>query len=433
MALHSGTPEIRDDKYFGFSLHTAALLRDLGHGGQILISRPIYEMVQALTGTNVSFCSLEAWHLRGIPHPEPVYQVIGPGLPDAFPALNPAPEFAGNLPVFSSSFVGRARFVSQAATHVERHKLVTLLGADGCGKTRLAIEAARPLAPGFPGGIWLVRLDGIDDPDRILSEAARALQLPHTDSVTAEAALVEHLRDRTTLLLLDDCSHLLKGCARFTHCLLSACPDLRIIATSCEPLGVPKEFVREVTPLPLPRVMGKPSLIALQSSEAVQLFTARAEACSGFVLSRQTADAVNGICRAVNGVPLALELIACCVHLLPPDQIAQELTALLCVLRDEEDPETVPNWAQTMKVVVQWIVERLDPDEKAFLRHLASLAGGVTVDAAMAGTGGSPAHARDLLKALTDRSLIVLDENRDAKPLYRIPEPIRKLASQLPL
>ncbi|MES2461002.1 MAG: adenylate/guanylate cyclase domain-containing protein, partial [Armatimonadota bacterium] len=433
MALHIGTPECRDDDYFGLSVNAIARLRDLGHGGQILVSRAFYEMVHALTGSDATFRSLHAWHLKGMPHPETVFQVIAPGLPNDFPPLRAVSESVGNLPILLSSFIGRARSLTQVATQVEQHKLLTLRGAGGCGKTRLAIEAARPLAPGFPGGVWLVRLDGLDDPNLIAREAVRVLRLYQSPEQTPEQTLIERLRDRATLLLLDNCEHLLKGSARFAHSLLTACPDLRILATSREPLAIPGEYVREVPPLPLPRVIGKPSLTAVQASEAVQLFTARAEASGSFALTRQNAASVANICRALDGIPLALELAARWVGVLPLEEIAAELVELVNDPPDADDPEIVPSRQRTMRAAVDWSFQRLDEAEQAFFLQLAIFVGGFTLEAARAVAGpaaGSSVRALHLLKSLVDRSLVVFDENAKPEPRYRLLEPIREVAAE---
>lgn len=433
MALHIGSPELREDDYFGVSVNQAARIRDLGHGGQIIVSRAFYEMVNALATPDVTFRSLSAWHIKGVPQPETVFQVVTTGLPASFPPLRAVPESAGNLPVLLSSFVGRTRSLRQVAQQVEQHKLVTLRGAGGCGKTRLAIESARPLGPGFPGGVWFVRLDGLDDPSLIAREAARALRLFLPPGQTAEETLVERLQNRHTLLILDNCEHLLAGCARFVHDLLTVCPDLRILATSREPLGVPGEFVRDVPPLPLPRGIGRPSLSAVQASEAVQLFTARAEASRGFSLTKQNAAAVGDICQALDGIPLALELAARWVGVLPLDDIAHELGELINEPPDDNDPGLVPARQRTMRAAIDWSFQRLNATEQALFLRLAVFVGGFTLDASRAIAGeasGSSVRIFRLLKSLVDRSLLVFDEGAKPDPRYRLLEPIREFAGE---
>ena len=432
-ALHVGTPECRDDDYFGLSVNAIARLRDLGHGDQIIVSSAFYEMVHALTNSETTFRSLHAWHLKGMPQPETVFQVVAPGLPDDFPPLRAVSESVGNLPILLSSFIGRGRSLRQVAQQIEQHKLLTLRGAGGCGKTRLAIESARPLAPGFPGGVWLVRLDGLDDPDLIARETVRVLRLFLPPGQSPTEALTERLQQRPTLILLDNCEHLLRGSARFANDLLAVCPDLRILATSREPLGVPGEFVRDVPPLPLPRGVGPLSLAALQASEAVQLFSARAEASSGFVLTRQNAASVTDICRALDGIPLALELAARWVGVLPLDDIAQELSELINDPPEDSDAGLVPARQRTMRAAVDWSFQRLNATEQAFFLNLAVFVGGFTLEAARTVAGesaGSSVRVFHLLKNLVDRSLVLFDETAKPDPRYRLLEPVREVIAE---
>ena len=429
MGLHVGAPECLEGDYVGPSVNRVARVCALGHGGQILLTRAVHEIVGELASKPIGFRSLNAWRLKGMSRPETIYQVEAPGLSTDFPALRSVTESVGNLPELLASFVGREQELRLITHRLDGQKLLTLRGTGGCGKTRLAIETARPLAIDYPGGVWLVRLDALNDPDLIAREVARTLRLYVSTEQTVEQALAVRLNEQSTLLILDNCEHLRAGCARFVHELLSHCHDLRILATSREALGVPGEYIFEVHPLRLPKGSARPSLPALKASEAVQLFTERAEAGSGFTLTRENAAAVADICRALDGIPLALELAARWVGVLPLEEIALELRDL--INEPSEDQELVPLRQRTMLATVDWSFNRLEPDAQALFLNLAVFVGGFTLEAARAmstGVGASTTHVLRLLKGLVERSFVFFDETALPDPRYRLLEPVREVA-----
>ena len=253
MALHIGTPEVRDGDYFGLAAIRVARVRDLGHGGQILLTSAMLEVIRETPLPGITYRSLDAWHLKGMTRPEVVYQVVVEGLPTDFPPLRSVSDNGSNLPTLLSSFIGREMLLQQISQLLERHTLLTLRGTGGCGKTRLAIEVARQHLPDFPGGVWFVRLDALENPDLIGPEIARTLRLHVSSEQPLIEAIANRFREQPALLILDNCEHLRAVCARLANDLLAVCPELRILATSREALTVPGEQVREVPPLPLPR------------------------------------------------------------------------------------------------------------------------------------------------------------------------------------
>ena len=429
MGLHVGAPECREGDYVGPSVNRVARICALGHGGQILMSRAVHEIVGELASQQIGFRSLNAWRLKGMSRPESIYQVEAPGLPAEFPSLRAVTEGVGNLPELLASFVGREQELRHIARLLDGRKLLTLRGAGGCGKTRLAMETARSLAIDYPGGAWLVRLDALNDPELIAREVARTLRLYVPAEQTVEQALAARLSDQATLLILDNCEHLRAACARFAHELLSHCRDLRILATSREPLSVPGEYIFEVHPLRLPKGSAKPSLPTLKASEAVQLFTARAEAGSGFALTRENAAAVAEICRALDGIPLALELAARWVGTLSLEEIARELGGLINEPSDDQD--LIPTRQQTMRATVDWSFHRLEPAAQALFLNLAVFVGGFTLEAARSmntGSGLTATRVLSLLKGLVERSFVIFDEHALPDPRYRLLEPVREVA-----
>lgn len=430
MGLHVGTPECRDSDYFGPSVNRVARVCDLGHGGQILLSRAVQEVLGDAPPVGVKLRSLQAWRLKGMARSETIFQAEAPGLPTDFPPLRSVSESTGNLPEILSSFVGREQEIGRIARHLDNRKLLTLRGAGGCGKTRLAIEASRPLPVDYPGGVWLIRLDSLHNPDLIAREVARTLHVYVSNAQTTEQALTLRLNERASLLLLDNCEHLRTACARFVHDLLAHCRDLRVLATSREPLGIPGEFVMEVSPLRLPRGGEQPSLQALRASEAVQLFTARAEAGGGFVLNRDNAPAVTEICRALDGIPLALELAARWVGILPIEEIARELREL--INEPTDDLDLIPARQHTMLATVDWSFHRLEPDAQKLFLNLAVFVGGFTLEAARAintDAETSTTRALLLLKGLVEKSFVFFDQNALPDPRYRLLEPVREVAT----
>ncbi|MCW3054604.1 MAG: putative ATPase, partial [Chthonomonadales bacterium] len=429
MGIHTGAPECREEDYFGPSVNRVARVCDLGHGGQILITRAVHELIGESAPKQVAFRGLNAWRLKGMTRPETIYQVEAPGLPIDFPSLRSITESGGNLPEILASFVGREQEIRQITRLLDSRKLLTLRGAGGCGKTRLAIETVRPLAVDYPGGVWLVRLEAILDPDLIAREVARTLHLFVSSEQTIEQALSTRLAEKPTLIILDNCEHLRTACAHFVHALLAQSPPLRILTTSREPLGVPGEYVSEVHPLRLPKRSVQPSLAVLRASEAVQLFTARAEAGSGFALTRENAPAVTEICRALDGIPLALEMAARWVGVLSLEEIARELSDLINEPSDEQD--LIPTRQQTMRATVDWSFNRLEPDAQALFLNLAVFVGGFTLEAARAMNtrdGVSATHVLRLLKGLVEKSFVLFDEKALPDPRYRLLEPVREVA-----
>jgi predicted ATPase len=429
MALHIGTPERRMDEYAGLSLRILTRLGYLGQGGQILASRAFHEMVRSVMGIEVEFQSTDAWQLPGTNQAETVYQVRASSLPSEFPPLGTGPELIGNLPVLSSSFIGRARFLTQLTTQIEQHGLATLYGAGGCGKTRLAIEAARPLAAGFPGGAWLVQLEGRGGEQEVIArETIRALQICASPGQNPEQILIAHFREQPALILLDHADHLAEDCSRFAQTLRSACPDLRILVTSRTPLSAPGEFIREVPPLPLPRGIGKLTPSAIEASEAIQLFVARAEASNGLTLTRQNAASVTDICRALDGIPLALELAAAWAEEETLDEITEEIVARFNEPPGDNEAANIRLRRRTMQGIIDWSFRRLLPVEQAFFLTLSVLAGGFTREDACAVAGEVAIDPDQALRSLTARSLITLDETAAREPRYRLQEMVRELA-----
>jgi predicted ATPase/DNA-binding SARP family transcriptional activator len=341
----------------------------------------------------------------------------------------PAERARHNLPIALTSFVGRDRELTEVARLLDRNRLLTLTGAGGSGKTRLALEAARARVADFPDGVWLVELAGLAEPALVPAATASALGLNLSSQRADLDELSTHLRDKHALLIVDNCEHLVAACALLTEQLLGACPGLRILATSREPLRVPGEVTWRVPSLVLPEAGPEIGAEELSEVESVRLFCERAaDATPGFALDDGNAAAVAGICLRLDGLPLALELAAARVGALSPAQIVARLDDSLAMLTSGS--RAALDRQQTLRATLSWSHDLLTDPERTQFRRLAVFAGGFALEAAEAVTVGDcvePREVADLLARLVDKSLVVADEGA-AGYRYRLLEPVRQYA-----
>jgi predicted ATPase/DNA-binding CsgD family transcriptional regulator/Tfp pilus assembly protein PilF len=338
------------------------------------------------------------------------------------------PALPGNLSVVLSSFIGRRGETAELAAALEGHRLVSVIGPAGIGKTRLAIEVARRVHPKFPGGAWFVDLSIASRPNdvpRLVAASVSARDVPQGDVVSS---LLTQLRPHPLLLILDNCEHVLGSCAWLVGTLLGTCPRLYILCTSREPMGVPGEFVR--------RLDGLPVLGAANDSDrpprddAVHLFLDRA-ADTGTPATTPLDPAVVEICRRLDGVPLAIELAAAWMGCLTPAEIAERLGHSLCLLT--RGARTGPARHRTLRAALEWSFDLLSREEQTLLGRLAVFAAGWTVSAAEAVCSGSPLAAGqilDLLAELADKSMVVRETLPDGASRFRLLETIREYAHE---
>jgi predicted ATPase len=293
------------------------------------------------------------------------------------------PDSPTNLPHHLTPFVGRRQEVAEIRGLLTGRRLITLTGPGGSGKTCLAVEVAAGLATEFPNGRWLVQLAELTEPALIPQAVAAALGIRETPGQTALETIVHFLNGRRALLLLDNCEHLLDACAHLTAHLLQNCPDLRLLATSREALGLPGEIVRPMLPLELPSPRAQPNLDALSQVEAVALFLDRATALApDFALNEQNATAISQICRSLDGMPLALELAAARVPALSVSQIAERLDNSLHLLA--VGPRLAQPRHQTMRAAIDWSYNLLSEAEQILWRRLSVFRGPFSLAAAEA-------------------------------------------------
>ncbi|MGK5113017.1 MULTISPECIES: AfsR/SARP family transcriptional regulator [unclassified Geodermatophilus] len=355
-----------------------------------------------------------------------------PAVPAPPPPQAPAPP-RDRLPTRLTSFLGREGDLERVGELLRAARLVTVTGPGGVGKTSLALEAARAAAERFADGVAFVRLAGVTDPGQVPAAALAALDIRDVATATADDQLLGHLRDRAVLLVLDNCEHLADACAVLAERLLESCPDVRLLATSREPLAARGEVQCAVDPLPVPG--GELELGDVAASAAVQLFLDRARAAlPDLALSEDNAAAVTEVCRHLDGIPLALELAAARVAALPVEELARRMGDRFTLLTT--GARTAEARQRTLRATVDWSHQLLSDPERVLLRRLSVFRGGWTLEAVQAVAGGEPlgpAVAVDLLGRLVDRSLVVVDRAtslRDAGPRYHLLETVREYAAE---
>ncbi len=431
MALHSGVAEARENDFFGPTLNRIARLLSLGHGGQILISSQVEQGISASLPEGMSVLDLGRHRLKDVSEPEHVFQIIHMELPFEFPPLRSLSVLLNNLPPQLTSFVGRAAELERIQELLRSNRLLTLIGSGGCGKTRLALQAALDHFDRYPQGVWLVELAPLSDEGLIGQTVASALRLRLDPSVSPIAKVIESLQGGPALLLLDNCEHLLSGCAHLAVALLQGCPDLKIMATSREPIHVPGEQTWRVPSLASPDPDGSDDPAVVGEFESVRLFVDRAILHKpGFAVDSQNAKAVAQICHRLNGIPLAIELAAARSNVLNPEQIASRLDDQFRLLTGG-NRAALPR-QQTLRATIDWSYDLLESEDRVLLDRLSIFRGGWVVEAAEQVCAGGPIDEFDVLDRLShlvDKSLVAV-EDFDNSPRYSLLDSIRSYARE---
>ena len=426
MGIHTGAAEWNESVYQGYS--TLALVQRVmsaGHGGQILLSQAAHDLTRDWLPNQAGLIDLGERNLKDIPRPERLYQLCVPDLPGDFPALKTFDKTRNNLPIQLSTFIGREKETGQIRQRLEKNRLVTLTGSGGIGKTRLSIQVAAELLPQFPIGVWLVELAPLVDPSLVPQTVCAALGVKPASNTSAQDALINYLRARKVLLVLDNCEHLIDACAELCDALLHACPDLRIIASSREALGIEGENAYRVPSLSLPG--SKSGLQVIENSEAVRLFIERASAVlPGFEITPANAPLIAQICQRLDGIALAIELAASRIKMLKLEQISTRLDDAFRLLTGGS--RTALPRQQTLRALIDWSYNLLSDDERAFLRRLSVFMGGWSLEAAEVICAN--AEALDLLTRLADKSLVAVDYEHGPEARYYLLETIRQYARE---
>jgi predicted ATPase/class 3 adenylate cyclase len=432
MALHTGVTEERGDDYVGPALNRVGRLLGAGYGGQVLLTQATCDLVRDDLPCDVRLRDLGERRFKDLVRVEHIYQLEAADLQGDFPPLKTLDAFPHNLPSQLTSFIGRERemLTIKLLLVVDRSRLVTLTGAGGTGKTRLALQVGADLLEGFRDGAWLVELAPLMDPALVPQTVLAALGAREVPGKAISSVLSEYLRSRQLLLILDNCEHLVEACARLAEGLLKACPDLKILATSREILGVAGEVALRVPSLSMPAARERPTLEKLAEYEAVRLFVERAtQALPGFELTAGNAPVIVRICNRLDGIPLAIELAAARVRLLSVEQIAARLEDAFRLLGGGS--RTALPRHQTLKALIDWSYNLLSAPERSLLIRLAVFAGGWTLEAAEEICGEEDrSEIFPLLAQLVDKSLVMAGQGGEAEARYRLLETIRQYARQ---
>lgn len=405
MGLHTGEGALGSDSYVGLDVHRAARVASAAHGGQVLISDPTRALVESALPDGVALRDLGIHRLKDIERPEHLCQLVIEGLPDVFPPIRTLDARQTNLPAERTSFVGREREIAELTDLLRETRLLTLTGPGGTGKTRLALKVADQELDRQPDGVYFVDLGGITDHRFVPAAVAQALQLREQPARQPLETLIDHLRSRQMLLVLDNLEQLLEG-AWTVGTLLDGAPRLTVLATSRIPLHIGGEREFSVSPLGQPNSAEPMDPIAIGRHDAVRLFVERASAVRpGFRLTPENATAVGQIAIRLDGLPLAIELAAGRAKLLEPEELLKRLGARLDLLVG--GARDLPPRQRTLRAAIEWSHDLLEPNVQRLFARLAAFSGGWTLDAAEAVCApGLGSGVLDGLGALLDHSLI---------------------------
>jgi predicted ATPase/class 3 adenylate cyclase len=428
MALHAGEaePDQRGD-YLSAQLNRLSRLLSTGHGGQILLSQTVQQLTRGALPAGAELRDLGEHRLRDLLEPERVFQLVHPDLPADFPPLRSLEARPHNLPLQPTAFIGREREVEEVVKLLLRPdvRLLTLTGPGGMGKTRLALQAAVEVLDDFADGVFFVPLAALTDPALVPSAIAGALSIREERERSVIERLQDFLKTRELLMVLDNVEHLVEGTPVVGE-LLGAAPGLKVLATSRVPLRLRAEREYPVPPLALPRRDVLPSIEQLSQYEVVRLFVERAQAINpDFVIDQENAPAIVEISHRLDGLPLAIELAASRVRMLPPEALLARLERRLPLLTG--GARDAPQRQRTLRDTIAWSYELLDEAEKRLFRRLAVFAGGATLEEAeaVANTDGD-LDVFGGLERLVEQSLVRQTAGQGDEPRIVMLETVRE-------
>lgn len=430
MAVHVGPAERRAGDFFGPALNRCARLMAAAHGGQILVSSAVAESdPNPVPGARL--LDLGEHRLKDLSRPERIYQLVHPDLIAEFEALRTLEAYRTSLPSFETSFVGRERETAEVLAAVDRHRLVTLTGTGGSGKTRLAAQAASEMLDLLPDGVWFVDLLGASQPLEVGGCFLSSVGPARGSADDEMEAVEEALRDRRVLLVVDNCEHVIDEAARVIDRLLSGCPHLRILATSRQPLGLAGEQLHPVPPLALPGREVAGGLALVLEAPAVQLLVERARSVDpAFRVDIGNAEVTVALCRHLDGIPLAIELAAARLRTMSLEEVAARVDRRFRLLTTPWD--RTAGHHQTLRAAIDWSFDLLGPDHARLFLRLGVFEASFTAATAEEVCGAHPLDPLDVagtLSDLVDHSLVVrVPTTRGSR--YRLLETIRAYARE---
>ena len=431
MAIHAGSVEARDNDFFGPTLNRIARLVSIGHGNQILLSSSAAGIIGSSVPEGVALIALGEHRLKDLAHPETVFQATASDLQALFPPLRSLSVLPNNLPSPVTSFVGRTDVLDEARELLKTARVLTLVGAGGIGKTRVSLELGYDALTRYPQGVYFVEFAAIAQAADVLEAFANALDLTSASATTVERTLLEHLKSRRVLLILDNCEHLIDEIARVAANILGACAYVTILATSREALRLPGEHAYRMPSLGLPPGGDDVGFVEIEASDAVTLFVSRARAVDRkFALTEANAGIVADICRRLDGIALAIELAAARVVILSPKELQARIEERLVLLTG--GARTALPRQRTVRALIDWSYDLLDAPEQRLLARLSVFDDAFSLDAA-SGVGKSDDigafEILDVLSRLVDKSLVAVDVDEDgAVARFHLLETIREYA-----
>ena len=432
IGIHTGKAEIQDDgEYQGYlSMSRVHRLMSAAHGGQVLISLATEELVRDDLSENVSLRDMGEKRLKDLIRSEHIYQLVISNLPVDFPPIKTLDAYHHNLPAQMTSFIGREKEMAEIKQAINEHRLVTLTGSGGTGKTRLSLQVSADLLDQFRDGVWFIELAPLTNPDLIPQTILSIFGIREQPGRTALQTLIDYLHERNLLLILDNCEHLIDVCAKIADAVLNNGSAIKILATSREALGIKGEATWHVPSLSLPDTNHLPRIEQLSQYEAVQLFIERAMlAQPHFSVTKDNAPAIAQICSRLDGIPLAIELAAARVKTMGIDQVSVRLDHRFRLLTG--GARTSLPRQQTLRATIDWSHNLLSNAEKILFHRLAVFVGGWTLEAAesVCGEDGSDFDVLDLLSRLVDKSLVIVEEAKTGVH-YRMLETTRQYAQE---
>ncbi len=412
MAVHAGDAEPRGDDWFGPALNRTARLMGIAHGGQVLISSSAYELASDALDAEIAVADLGTHALRGLARPEHVWQLMGEGLERSFPPLRSIDGAVGSLPRHRTSFVGRATECELVADRLRYARLVTLVGPGGVGKSRLAAEVGATLVDKFPDGVWMFELAGLAAADGLEPLMTATIGLSGGTSAAPREALLNVVRTWRALFIIDNCEHLLRDAAELVECLLTAAPDLVVLATSRERIHLPGEHIVTLKPLPVDG-----------GGAAIELFTDRANVLHDTSDTDFDSEVVARLCRRLDGMPLAIELAAARTVAMTPAEIEHRLDQRFRLLTQTGATD---DRHRSLQAVLDWSYNLLTVECQTFFARLSVFAGSFDAAAAHAVAWRDDEFATlDMLEELVAKSLLGATSQQD-RTSYRMLETMRQ-------
>lgn len=429
MGLHAGSAQERGADYFGPTVNRVARLMSIGHGGQVLISGIVLDLIRNDLPSGAVLTDLGLRRLKDLTQPERVWQVSLVGLRSEFPPLNSIDGRANNLPIQVTSLVGREHDLDIVKMLLDSHRLLTISGAGGVGKTRLALQVGADLLDRYPDGVWFADLGPIGDSELVASVIAKTVGLTQVGGQRVDEAIPEWLKRKKLLLILDNCEHMLDNVARIADAIIHNCPDVQLLSTSRQALRIGGEEVFRLPSLDVPQTLAGLTPDEILRYGAVTLFVDRARSVDqSFKLDDDTVPIVADICRRLDGIPLAIELAAARVNVLSIPTLAQRLDERFRLLTGGN--RTALPRQKTLGALIDWSYALLTQREQTLFNRLGVFAGGFSLDAATDICGNDELDeidVLDLLSSLSDKSLVTADTSGEQER-YRLLESTRAYA-----